>query len=236
MTTENITHCSVEGCDKPRRKKEYCGMHYERLRRNGSLDLSPPKVCLVDGCESRRYGHGYCSKHYQRFMRNGNPLKALRNRGEGTTLEERFWSRVDKTPGLGRDGDCWEWTGYCPGFGYGVVGTEGRHRQAHIMAWFLTKGIMPTLQLLHSCDNPPCVNPAHLREGTQADNVRDAVERNRVARGRQIHKNAVDEDVVRRAQILFAQGYSRKEVMQIENIGRHTAKSIDAGLNYKWVT
>lgn len=93
--------------------------------------------------------------------------------------EERFWSKVD------RSGDgCWEWTAKSrTSFGYGVMrvgGTPGRLEGAHRLAWQYTNGPIPDgLCVLHSCDNPPCCNPAHLRIGTKADNTRDKVERGR---------------------------------------------------------
>ncbi len=91
---------------------------------------------------------------------------------------EVFWSRVDKTPGLGPKGECWEWR-HTLDNGYGTVRFEGKQRRAHRVAYYLTFGMYPIENGLHSCDNKPCVNPAHIRDGTQADNIRDMWERGR---------------------------------------------------------
>lgn len=86
----------------------------------------------------------------------------------------RFWERVDKS------GECWLWTGFRDKGGYGRVGHEGRSVLAHRFAYEIAVGPIPDgLDVLHSCDNPPCVNPAHLRAGTPSDNFADMVSRNR---------------------------------------------------------
>ena len=93
------------------------------------------------------------------------------------TLEDRFWSKVDKS------GDCWEWTGYRVG-GYGRLLVRGVNCRAPRIAWGLARSaIPPGLQVLHHCDNPPCVNPAHLFLGTHADNMADKSRKGRTARG-----------------------------------------------------
>ncbi|WP_409238318.1 HNH endonuclease [Streptomyces sp. PA5.6] len=78
-----------------------------------------------------------------------------------------FWSRVKLS------NDCWEWTGGTRGKGYGTVWIDRKRYYAHRYAFFLTHGRMPTGVILHACDNPICVRPAHLSEGTQAENVID---------------------------------------------------------------
>lgn len=92
-----------------------------------------------------------------------------------------WWSNTDTKTGPvhpydGALGRCWPWKGRRYPSGYGR--SRGRH-YAHRAAWFVATGEWPTLFILHSCDRPWCVNPAHLREGTQADNVRDRDERRR---------------------------------------------------------
>jgi len=79
---------------------------------------------------------------------------------------------------------CIEWDGTRTRDGYGVLpkpvcGTRLAHRAA--LASRLGRPVQGVTR--HTCDNPPCVNPLHLLEGTPADNVRDAVERGRIARG-----------------------------------------------------
>jgi DNA-binding Xre family transcriptional regulator len=82
--------------------------------------------------------------------------------------EQRFWSKVD------RSGDCWLWTGARRPLGYGALKVDGHVLHAHRVAYELVYGEIPAeLVVLHTCDNPPCVNPAHLRLGTRSDNTRD---------------------------------------------------------------
>lgn len=79
---------------------------------------------------------------------------------------------------------CWRFLGCCNEHGYGVVGADGKRGQkvlTHRAVFEFFVGPIPQgLHVLHSCDNPPCCNPSHLRAGTHADNMRDKAERGRV--------------------------------------------------------
>lgn len=96
------------------------------------------------------------------------------------TLSERFWSKVTKTHPS--DDACWLWTKAVNQHGYGKFGIDGRWVLAHRWIWEHTYGpIGSGLNVLHHCDNPPCVRLSHLYLGTQSDNIRDRVLRNRNA-------------------------------------------------------
>jgi hypothetical protein len=95
---------------------------------------------------------------------------------------DNFWEKVDTTPGYGPKGDCWAWTGCADRLGYGVITMKPLHILAHRVSWFLEHGVLlcgNKVQLQHHCDNPPCVNPEHLFDGTQMDNVHDCMEKGR---------------------------------------------------------
>lgn len=107
------------------------------------------------------------------------------------STEEKFWSRVDKR---GPD-ECWPWTGGRNTDGYGkaprATGSRpiGRgYTAAHRVSWAIHFGPVPDgLWVLHHCDNPPCVNPAHLWLGTNLDNIRDRDAKGRSAASRTTH-------------------------------------------------
>lgn len=68
--------CSVGNCDKPSKgTRRWCSMHYERMRKHGSLDLPPRQIstCQVEGCTKKYQARGYCSMHYNRVKNHGDP-------------------------------------------------------------------------------------------------------------------------------------------------------------------
>jgi len=84
------------------------------------------------------------------------------------SLEERFWSRVDKN---GPNG-CWVWTGGLNPCGYGKIRVGVQTRGAHRVSYEIAKGTVPNgLQLDHLCRNRRCVNPDHMEPVTQRENI-----------------------------------------------------------------
>lgn len=125
----------------------------------------------------------------------GRPKEKLDNE----TLLRKFWSRVD----IGEPNQCWRWKGGYMVSGYGVLQcgrchAPNSHREyAHRASYRLNVGEIPGgLHILHSCDNPACVNPAHLRVGTPQENARDSAERARMPRGTRHHNAKLTEDKV----------------------------------------
>jgi hypothetical protein len=143
-------------------------------------------------------------------------------------LSDRLWTRVEP------NGDCWEFTGARNAKGYGSIGVGNRRTtQAHRVAYEVTYGpIPPGALVLHSCDNPPCVNPAHLRIGTAADNTADMMERQRNVAPRSLHNGKAklsDEDVAAIRQ-RHATGESCKAIARDLNLHSTYVSRIIRGL------
>lgn len=91
----------------------------------------------------------------------------------------RFWSRVDFAP---HSQGCWLWAGAQQPSGYGHmwIGTPARMWLAHRVVWaLLGHTLSPDVLVCHHCDNQPCVRPSHLFSGSQNDNMRDMLEKQR---------------------------------------------------------
>jgi len=134
----------------------------------------PRKVCAVAGCENLVNARGLCQAHQRRLELYGDPLVSIRGHAPP---EERFWRRVDK------GGDCWLWTGSRNAAGYGrfqLAGRGGKYVGPHRFSYEMVNGPVPDgMVVMHSCDNPSCVNPAHLSVGTHKDNTADMIAKGR---------------------------------------------------------
>jgi hypothetical protein len=98
--------------------------------------------------------------------------------------------------------DCWPWQGHIDARGYGRFSVDNRNRKATHLALAFSGRERPNGAVArHDCDNPSCVNPSHLRWGTQAENVEDMCGRSRHRTRQLVGTDSplakVDEDTVR---------------------------------------
>lgn len=94
------------------------------------------------------------------------------------SIEKRFFGKVGP---LSFTTLCMQWTGATNHDGYGIIAIKGETiRYAHRVSWELHYGQIPQgMNVLHSCDNRPCVRPDHLFIGAQVDNIRDMMDKGR---------------------------------------------------------
>lgn len=142
----------------------------------------------------------FTEKHYSTQLR----------RNASMTLEQRFWSKVR----IPDDQDaCWLWAAGFDRKGYGTFWVDGRDVGAHRVAWELTNGAIPDgLWVLHGCDNPACVNPAHLWLGTSDDNVQDRNQKGRTAAGESNARHKLNEEEVLAIRMNYRGGKSITEL------------------------
>ncbi len=127
-------------------------------------------------------------------------------------LLTRFWAKVNKNgPEVSGLGVCWVWTASKLAKGYGQFGlTRSISELAHRVAFVIEHGRGPIGGVVrHGCDNPSCVRPEHLEEGTLLDNNRDAAHRGRTARGEKNGAAKLNEARVKEIRQRFVGGESQ---------------------------
>ncbi len=226
--------CSITGCEKVTNSRGWCKMHHTRWLRHGDpLTTLRRTRCDVDGCQQEHAGKGYCAMHYVRYRKHGNPHTVMRDMSHrGRPLPERFRAKVAVTANPDR---CWEWQSSkgLTGYGYFTVGDDNR-RATHV-AWFITHAVWPSMHVLHSCDNPGCVNPSHLREGTHADNMRDKVERRRCKHGVNHFRARFVDDDIRAIRGRLASGDRAGVIAKDYTVATSTIRAIEYGLTWTHV-
>ena len=133
-------------------------------------------------------------------------------------LRTRFYEKLKP----GAPDECWPWPGGRLASGYGLIRDSGRCLLAHRLSWKYHNGrsVPDGMVVLHACDNPCCVNPAHLSIGTKADNSADMRVKERQARGTRVANAKLTEDVVREIRRLRASGDSSLVLAKKFGIGR----------------
>ena len=147
--------------------------------------------------------------------------------------EERFWNQVK----VGDPDECWLWGGKMDQ-GYGRLYRKGKRIYAHRYAWTLAnkREIPAGLFVLHSCDHPSCVNPAHLRLGTQADNMKQMRERGRSTFGERNASAKLTEEQVKEIRRIEKEGkLSQKEIAKLVGVSYGQVRKVISGERWKHV-
>jgi hypothetical protein len=180
-------------------------------------------ICVIPGCDNpvRVISRGLCNRHYMSWRVHGDPLTSITRGAPMAFIQQAL--EYDKE-------DCLEWP-YCRvSDGYGSIKIDGKMVGTHRIVCERIHGPPPDTnsQVAHSCRNPPCVNPQHLRWTDQAGNSADMVAHGTSTRGQNTKLTESDIRVIRDNPTLSAialanfYGVSRREIYEIRNKKRWT--------------
>lgn len=151
-----------------------------------------------------------------------------------SSIIERFWEGFIPEPNSG----CWLWEKAIGTKGYGRLWSdvEDRLLQAHEVSYTIHFSVVNFgLQVLHKCDNKPCVSPYHIYAGTHGQNVKDAISRRRYKygenNGRATITNAIALDIITR----LNKGGSPLAIAKKLSIPRYIVNDIKHGKSFKYL-
>jgi hypothetical protein len=192
--------------------------------------MADKPICSIPDCGNRakyRQIGTLCPMHYARKRRHGTtdaPPERKRDRVHIPWLLSAISAPSD---------DCLEWPGRLNSYGYGIFRIKRQYHYAHRYACEHAHGPPIGRLALHSCDNPACVNPKHLRWGTDADNVRDAEMRNRICRGAKKPSAKLTEQ---QARAIFLSRDPIAKISASYGIGQSTVSKIRARKKWRHAT
>lgn len=189
------------------------------------------RLCQVGDCDRIHRGLGFCEMHLYRMKHFGSTDAPTR-----PSFADRFWAKVDKR---GPD-ECWPWTAAVNEHGYGVMHPQGRKNgptvKAHRASLMLAGVDIQGLMVLHSCDNPPCVNPAHLSAGTHEQNVADMLDRQRQQKGSRNGQAKLTEREVAEIRRRAAAGERHRILAGEYRVSETTIWRLARGMGWRHVT
>lgn len=147
-------------------------------------------------------------------------------------LPDRYWSKVYPCPITG----CWLWGAarHDGSFHYGIWNAYGKSKtsRAHVSAFFAAGGVLTEERpvVRHRCDQPPCVNPAHLEPGSHGENMADMVCRGRYRHGRSAK---IDLEIARQIRTRCASGETQRAVAADLGLVQSAVSMIVNGLRWK---
>lgn len=150
---------------------------FDAFRREPGAAMSPVATEMTKFCEVcntplvKRYAESRGQFAKRRFCSKGCFDKQQRS----NQSESYFWASVE----VSNPNECWPWMLSRQDKGYGVFSRSGKRWLAHRYALASTGAQIDGRVVMHSCDNPPCCNPAHLSLGTIQDNNADMVKKGR---------------------------------------------------------
>lgn len=137
------------------------------------------------------------------------------------------------------DGSCLLWCGAMHPRGYGLIRKAGKWSKAYRVSYEIHHGAIPDgMVVMHSCDQPGCINPAHLSIGTQRDNVRDMISKgrdNRLSGERHPHAKLTVEEVaeIRRRYIPRKHGCGAGALAMEFGVSKQTVQAILVGETWR---
>lgn len=137
-----------------------------------------------------------------------------RKKGSQVLIAERFMAKVRRTD------SCWIWSAAKYWSGYGAFRYFNRIIPAHRASYQIHTGKIPDgFVVMHRCDNKSCVNPAHLKIGTQMENIRDKMTKGRQLRGEKHGRALLEEKDVRQIHSLRRKNMTMEKIGSIFGIG-----------------
>lgn len=147
--------------------------------------------------------------------------------------ESRFWECANRSS----DDECWLWSGLRDKDGYGKLASKHYrcgYVRAHRYSWEVFHGEKPSNMVLHTCDNPPCVNPNHLFSGSHRENMLDRVGKGRFI-GEDMPISKMTKRMVSECRDRFSAGELMVDLATEFNISNSSMFAAISGITWKHV-
>ena len=155
----------------------------------------------------------------------------------GVYTRQSGYSRFKSNYTLDKTTNCWNYNKGLNAAGYGRIQIARRHMLAHRYSYMIHKGFCGERHVLHTCDNPGCVNPEHLFLGTNQDNVDDRVRKDRSYKPRgelAVPAKLKDADIIEIRKRL-ALGHTQEDIAKDYGVSRGPISAINRGITWKHI-